>query len=138
MGKKRKRRTNTTRAPRPGKTAPELLDEIVLEILARLPVKSLLRFRSVCKAWRATISDPFFIRKHLQCSVSKQEQDPSFLISPHTLTHVIPGEYVPTTFSNRIQFYRWKQGDSGARGHGWGVQHAVLLRPLRRPGAHPH
>ncbi|XP_073367545.1 F-box protein At2g40925-like [Aegilops tauschii subsp. strangulata] len=40
------------------KIAPcELPPNLVLEIMARLPVKSLLRFRCVCKAWRHTISD---------------------------------------------------------------------------------
>ncbi|KAM5580277.1 F-box/kelch-repeat protein [Rosa sericea] len=41
------------------------LDCVIVEILSWLPAKSLLRFRSVCKAWRALISDPYFIRKHL-------------------------------------------------------------------------
>ncbi|KAL6195305.1 hypothetical protein ACLB2K_030925 [Fragaria x ananassa] len=42
--------------------------------------KSLLRFRCVCKAWRALISDPYFIRQHLSrannsyyCSVLVKE-----------------------------------------------------------------
>ncbi|KAL6137136.1 hypothetical protein ACLB2K_062431 [Fragaria x ananassa] len=41
------------------------VDDIVVEILSRLPVKSLLRFRSVCKSWRALISDSYFVKKHL-------------------------------------------------------------------------
>ncbi|XP_040369750.1 F-box protein At2g23160 isoform X2 [Rosa chinensis] len=40
-------------------------DAVIVEILSWLPAKSLLRFRCVCKAWRALISDPYFIRKHL-------------------------------------------------------------------------
>jgi hypothetical protein len=41
---------------------PYLPHELVVsEILVRLPVKPLLRFRCVCKAWRDTISgDTFF------------------------------------------------------------------------------
>uniref|UniRef100_J3L8B2 Uncharacterized protein n=1 Tax=Oryza brachyantha TaxID=4533 RepID=J3L8B2_ORYBR len=51
--------------------------------MARLPVKSLLRFRSVCRAWRATISDdPSFLRAHLQ------HQRPSFLIARQMATSV--------------------------------------------------
>ncbi|WVZ85832.1 LOW QUALITY PROTEIN: hypothetical protein U9M48_032700 [Paspalum notatum var. saurae] len=110
-GRKRKQKT-TTPAPKPNTTAPELFDEIILDILVRLPVKSLLRFKSVCKAWHAIISDPIFIRTHIQCSTSKQKHDPSFLINPHTLYRVIPGEFWPTTFSNRLRFYQWQQGDS--------------------------
>jgi hypothetical protein len=50
---------------------------MVTEILARLPVKSLLRFRSVCKAWRSTISDDAsFVLAHLH------HQPSSFLIFP--------------------------------------------------------
>ncbi|KAK9911037.1 hypothetical protein M0R45_034963 [Rubus argutus] len=37
---------------------------ILDEILARLPVKSLMRFRCVCKSWRALISQPYFATKH--------------------------------------------------------------------------
>ncbi|KAI8556886.1 hypothetical protein RHMOL_Rhmol05G0290900 [Rhododendron molle] len=40
--------------------------EITLEILSRLPVKSLLRFKSVCKNWNALIKTPDFISKHLR------------------------------------------------------------------------
>ncbi|KAL6139829.1 hypothetical protein ACLB2K_058130 [Fragaria x ananassa] len=39
-------------------------EEIVSEILARLPVKSLLRFRCVCKSWCALIADSHFVKKH--------------------------------------------------------------------------
>nr|XP_023920377.1 F-box/kelch-repeat protein At3g23880-like [Quercus suber]XP_023920378.1 F-box/kelch-repeat protein At3g23880-like [Quercus suber]XP_023920379.1 F-box/kelch-repeat protein At3g23880-like [Quercus suber] len=39
-------------------------DEIVLDILAKLPVKSLLRFRCVCKPWYSSIANPSFISTH--------------------------------------------------------------------------
>ena len=45
----------------------DLPDETVLEILARLPVKSLLRFRCVCKTWDSFITNPNFISTHLLC-----------------------------------------------------------------------
>ena len=43
----------------------DLPDEIVLDIFARLPVKSLLRFRCVCKPWYSSIANPNFITTHL-------------------------------------------------------------------------
>ncbi|KAL6603336.1 hypothetical protein ACP70R_043697 [Stipagrostis hirtigluma subsp. patula] len=87
-------------------TTPELLDEIVFEILIRLPVQSLSRFRSVCKAWHAIISDPAFIRAHLQCSKQKQHQESSsFLITPR-----LQKEFEDTpagVSSTHICFYQW-------------------------------
>ena len=44
--------------------------EIIVEILSRLPVKSLLRYKSVCKSWCSLISDPCFIRSHASLSTS--------------------------------------------------------------------
>nr|CAB3467188.1 unnamed protein product [Digitaria exilis] len=48
--------------------APEVIpDEVLLfKILVDLPVKSLVRFKSVCKAWRATIASAHFVRLHLE------------------------------------------------------------------------
>ena len=37
-----------------------LPEDVIFEVLARLPMRSLCRFRCVCKAWRALISDPAF------------------------------------------------------------------------------
>ncbi|KAJ0818342.1 putative F-box domain-containing protein [Helianthus annuus] len=47
---------------------PPLLQEIIVEILSRLPVESLLRCRSVCKSWYSLISDPHFVKTHLTLS----------------------------------------------------------------------
>nr|XP_023876298.1 F-box/kelch-repeat protein At3g23880-like [Quercus suber] len=50
---------------RRSKHEDDLLEEVVLDILARLPVKSLLRFRCVCKPWYSSIANPKFITTHL-------------------------------------------------------------------------
>ncbi|KAL9464639.1 hypothetical protein AB3S75_002276 [Citrus x aurantiifolia] len=44
----------------------DLSDDMMVEILSRLPVKSLMRFRCVCKSWNDLVKDPNFIYKHLQ------------------------------------------------------------------------
>ncbi|GAB2265694.1 hypothetical protein Dimus_000733 [Dionaea muscipula] len=41
-------------------------DEVVLHILARLPIKSLFRFRSVCKLWYRLPSDGYFVNLYSQ------------------------------------------------------------------------
>ncbi|XP_074361642.1 putative F-box protein At3g10430 [Apium graveolens] len=42
-----------------------LPEELLVEVLARLPVKHLLQYRSVCKAWLNLISSPSFVQTHL-------------------------------------------------------------------------
>jgi F-box interacting protein len=59
---------STTRriASRPLSLPLELVEE---EILCRLPVKTLLRLRCICKSWKYLISDdPKFAKKHLRMS----------------------------------------------------------------------
>ncbi|KAI9095736.1 hypothetical protein K1719_026296 [Acacia pycnantha] len=45
--------------------------EIIIDILKRLRVKSLLRFRAVCKDWRNLLKSPFFIEEHYHHSAIK-------------------------------------------------------------------
>uniref|UniRef100_A0A0D9X983 F-box domain-containing protein n=1 Tax=Leersia perrieri TaxID=77586 RepID=A0A0D9X983_9ORYZ len=94
---------------------PEVPEELITEILLRLPVRSLARFKCVCKAWQNTISDPIFVRSHLLHSATKQEQKPSFLITPHKLDTVIDDEDWPTTFSNNFSFFQWQYGNDNMR-----------------------
>ncbi|KAL6289772.1 hypothetical protein ACE6H2_007282 [Prunus campanulata] len=49
--------------------------EILLDIIAKLPVKSLLKFRCVCKSWHALISSPSFISAHLERTAMKSGCD---------------------------------------------------------------
>jgi F-box interacting protein len=48
-----------------------LPEELITGILSRLPVKSLLRFRCVSKAWFALIKDPTFINMHLHSNTER-------------------------------------------------------------------
>uniref|UniRef100_M8C6H4 Uncharacterized protein n=1 Tax=Aegilops tauschii TaxID=37682 RepID=M8C6H4_AEGTA len=95
---------------------PALPDEMVFEILVRMPVKALTRFKSVSKTWRATISDTSFVHSHLQQSAkNNQDRKTSFLITPITLDDmVINSEAWPTNFSNHIPFYSWQEGQDDA------------------------
>nr|WRK57778.1 SLF9 protein [Citrus maxima] len=43
----------------------QFLEETIIEILSKLPVKSLLRFRCICKSWCALFNKHNFISKHL-------------------------------------------------------------------------
>ncbi|KAK3147740.1 hypothetical protein QOZ80_3BG0286140 [Eleusine coracana subsp. coracana] len=116
--------TATWRKQMPRLTSSYLSHDLVTEILSWLPVKSLLRFRSVCKAWRGTISgDPSFALAHHRRR--SQRQPPSLLI----LT--IPGDddmdyyedeeenYVSKKKTTnpikgrRCPFYRWSPRAAG-------------------------
>ncbi|KAE8788265.1 putative F-box/kelch-repeat protein [Hordeum vulgare] len=94
----RKRRTRRRQTKLPYE---DLLDEIVWEILIRLPVESLVRFKLVSKAWRSIISDPVFVRAHLHYSKQKHHSSLSFLIIPQIYLEPDPSHIVSTN----IRFY---------------------------------
>ncbi|KAH0739079.1 hypothetical protein KY290_037784 [Solanum tuberosum] len=54
-------------------------NDIILNILLRLPVKSLLQFKCVCKSWRSLIEDPQFIKHHYDMSKSDVNRHKIFL-----------------------------------------------------------
>ncbi|XP_043714783.1 F-box/kelch-repeat protein At3g23880-like [Telopea speciosissima] len=55
------------------------VEDILTNVLSRLPVKILMRFRCVCKRWRNLITDdPYFIQLH---SLQYNSKQPLFLIS---------------------------------------------------------
>lgn len=57
---------NSRRGVRETKKTPILPWELIIEILLMLPVKSLVRFKCVCKSWLCFLSDPQFAISHFQ------------------------------------------------------------------------
>ncbi|XP_054789785.1 F-box/kelch-repeat protein At3g06240-like [Prosopis cineraria] len=60
---------------------PFLPEEIIRDILIRLPTKSLIRFRCVCKRWRNLFKTPSFVQEHL----NHTSQNPSLLLQRNDL-----------------------------------------------------
>ncbi|KEH22668.1 putative F-box domain-containing protein [Medicago truncatula] len=86
-----------------------LLDELIVDILSRLPVKTLMQFKCVCKSWKTLIShDPSFAKLHLQRSprnthltlVSDRSSDDesNFSVVPFPVSHLIEAPLTITPF----------------------------------------
>ncbi|KAF8414201.1 hypothetical protein HHK36_002201 [Tetracentron sinense] len=56
-----------------------LPQDVIMEILSRVPVKSLLRFRCVSKTWCSFVANPSFAKKHL--NQATQNNNPSLIFS---------------------------------------------------------
>ncbi|PHT30839.1 hypothetical protein CQW23_27176 [Capsicum baccatum] len=68
-------------------------EEIIMDILTKLPVRSLLRFKCVSKFWKTLICDPYFKGKHL--NYAKDDPDSQkFLIC-----QIYPKERISSIYS---------------------------------------
>ncbi|KAJ4826489.1 hypothetical protein Tsubulata_041178 [Turnera subulata] len=73
-GKKRKINLEDEQSP----TGMELLpQDIIHDILSRLPITSLVQFKSVCKSWRALAQDPHLVNLYLS---STSKKDPCLIL----------------------------------------------------------
>ncbi|XP_023926067.1 F-box protein CPR1-like [Quercus suber] len=88
--------------------------DLVLNILANLPVKSVLRFRCVRKSWNSSITSPSFISSHLKLNGSLRLlfMQPDWIpFAPHRRQCIVICEHsfdriskfdIPLTFTPRI------------------------------------
>ncbi|PNY17036.1 F-box/kelch-repeat protein [Trifolium pratense] len=62
-----------------------LPNELIIQILLRLPVKSLIRFKRVCKSWFSIISDTHFANSHFELTAATQTHRTLLLatLTPH-------------------------------------------------------
>ncbi|KAF8011799.1 hypothetical protein BT93_I0059 [Corymbia citriodora subsp. variegata] len=81
-----------------GDGGPKLPHDVAVEILKRLPARSLLQFRCVCRSWRSTIDDPCFVALHS----SPSAVDPSnrYLVCLDFGDHLNPVQNTCSLFSN--------------------------------------
>ncbi|KAL3731541.1 hypothetical protein ACJRO7_028426 [Eucalyptus globulus] len=71
--------------------SPELPVGIITDILVRLPVKTLLRFKCVSRPWRSLISDPSFASSFLARSLARPAV--ASLVSISDLSQPVPSLY---------------------------------------------
>lgn len=62
-------------------------ENLIIEILSRLSVKDLLKFKSVCKSWYAIISSPNFVSKHLNNYYNRNDDWRGCLLVQHYVSY---------------------------------------------------
>ncbi|KAI8561458.1 hypothetical protein RHMOL_Rhmol04G0341400 [Rhododendron molle] len=64
-----------------GRGLPHIPSELIINILSRLSVKSLCRFKSVSKPWLALISDRQFVKAHLNHQSTKDNKTQKLILA---------------------------------------------------------
>jgi F-box interacting protein len=99
--------------------------ELIIQILLRLPVKSLLRFKCVCKLWFSLISDTHFANSHFQ--ITAATHSPTILFLSYSDTYETQEESERLTHSD---FDTHFQLVTATRTHTiWFASHPYLLTP---------
>ncbi|KAF3951642.1 hypothetical protein CMV_022732 [Castanea mollissima] len=84
-------------------TWDSLPPEILLDIIIRLPIKSIITCTSVCKTWKSLIQNPSFISDHLRHSTTKY--DHPLLLFRLCSKKVVLGIGGPVWFKDEKEFY---------------------------------
>ncbi|KAK3134939.1 hypothetical protein QOZ80_5BG0412650 [Eleusine coracana subsp. coracana] len=66
----------------PSGVAPVLPDEIMTEVFLRLPIRSIVRFRAVCRSWDALLSSEEFCNLHMAATESASTPPKLLFASP--------------------------------------------------------
>ncbi|XAR62777.1 hypothetical protein NMG60_11017649 [Bertholletia excelsa] len=91
--------------PTVGESPPKHFpSKILIEILSRLPVRTLIRFTSVCKSWYLLIKDPRFIVKHSNLSSSYNTDN--LLIVPKKLKLCGPNFYHLLSEETFVEYWK--------------------------------
>ncbi|KAH7859649.1 hypothetical protein Vadar_003757 [Vaccinium darrowii] len=61
--------------------------EIIVNILSRLPIKPLIRCKSVCKSFLNLTRDPYLINTHLNHASSHNEENPTLILHTTTISY---------------------------------------------------
>ncbi|XP_056685309.1 putative F-box/kelch-repeat protein At3g17570 [Spinacia oleracea] len=85
-------------------TEVDLPPELWREVMVRLPAKTLVRFRSVCKAWCSMIDEPDFLSMHL--SVYKNNVDKNrLLVMEYSKSRYLFGFRLNSKSTSTTQFW---------------------------------
>ncbi|KAL3650384.1 hypothetical protein CASFOL_006787 [Castilleja foliolosa] len=82
------------------------IDDLLIEILIRLPVRSLIRFKQVSKHWQSFISDPYF-------SIRPAQSHPVGMFVPRGIQNKIVFRCAYVSFSNKKPTARQIKGLTG-------------------------
>ncbi|XP_058198239.1 F-box/kelch-repeat protein At3g06240-like [Rhododendron vialii] len=97
--------------------------EILTDILSRLPVKSLCRFKCVSPSWNSLISDPYFAKTHLNRTKTQ-----NIVISSSLNLYSIDVHNANPTATN-LDFPTLEQHVANKRVKGWSSCDGLLLVP---------
>lgn len=104
--------------------------DVMLSILARLPVKSLVRFKSVCKPWNNLVSNPKFVKIH---SDLFPQSPKTFSAQPHVLKCSILGlEPTKLDLDNTVEFFLESCNGLICMGRPLFTKEVVLWNPATR------